>query len=138
MTSLTSFSRPRPERHIADLFSLSNLLFGLVSIAWSLQGRYALALFCVALGAVCDGLDGAAARKWGGTRLGVLADDVFYRVYTKQFERDRFADVLLPANDGVFGPETPLGWPNRLLMVTYVGWSLTVALQAGRVAEREA
>lgn len=76
MTSLTSFSRPRPQRHIADLFSLSNLLFGLVSIAWSLQGRYVFALFCVALGAVCDGLDGAAARKWGGTRLGVLADDV--------------------------------------------------------------
>lgn len=46
--------------------------------------------------------------------------------------------VLLPANDGVFGPETPLGWPNRLLMVAYVGWSLTVAVQAGRVAEREA
>jgi len=46
--------------------------------------------------------------------------------------------VLLTANDGVFGPETPLGWPNRLLMVTYVGWSLTVAIQPGRVAEREA
>ena len=28
------------------------------------------------MGAVCDGLDGAAARRFGGTRFGVLADDV--------------------------------------------------------------
>ena len=26
--------------------------------------------------AICDGLDGAAARRFGGTRFGVLADDV--------------------------------------------------------------
>jgi iron complex outermembrane recepter protein len=30
---------------------------------------------------------------------GVLAQDVTYRVYAKQFERDRFAGVLLPAED---------------------------------------
>jgi CDP-diacylglycerol--serine O-phosphatidyltransferase len=65
-----------PARHIADLLSFANLAFGAVSIAWALRGHYLMSLLFVALGAICDGLDGAAARRWGGTRFGVLADDI--------------------------------------------------------------
>lgn len=34
--------------------------------------------------------------------------------------------VLLPANGGSFGPEVPLGWSNRLMIVTYAAWLLVL------------
>jgi CDP-diacylglycerol---serine O-phosphatidyltransferase len=76
MTSYVEPGRPRKRRHVADLLSFTNFLFGVSAIALALDGRYVFSLLCVALGALCDGLDGAAARRWGGTRLGVLADDL--------------------------------------------------------------
>lgn len=68
--------RPRKRRHIADLLSFSNFALGVLAIALAVDGRYVASLSCVALGAAFDGLDGAAARRWGGTRFGVLADDL--------------------------------------------------------------
>ncbi len=67
---------PDPRRHLADLLSAANAFFGVVSCACALQGRADLSLLLLIAGAVCDGLDGAAARRFGGTRFGVLADDV--------------------------------------------------------------
>jgi Protein of unknown function (DUF998) len=34
--------------------------------------------------------------------------------------------VLLPRGGGTFGPEVVVGWQNRLVMVAYTGWLLTV------------
>ncbi|HSE09624.1 MAG TPA: DUF998 domain-containing protein [Nocardioidaceae bacterium] len=42
--------------------------------------------------------------------------------------------VLLPANDGAFGPGAPIGLPNRLLIVSYVAWLLVVTVPAARTA----
>jgi hypothetical protein len=40
--------------------------------------------------------------------------------------------ILLPLHGG-FGPDVLIGWPNRLLMLTYVAWVMTVSwLAAGR------
>ena len=64
------------KRFIADGLSMMNALCGLVSIALALQGEPAWCLLLLLVGAGFDGLDGAAARRWGGTRFGVLADDV--------------------------------------------------------------
>lgn len=33
-----------------------------------------------------------------------------------------------------YGPDTPIGWPNRLLILTYAVWLLTVARQARHLA----
>jgi hypothetical protein len=41
----------------------------------------------------------------------------------------------LARTGGEFGPEVLVGWPNRILIVAYCAWLLTVASQAGRQAE---
>jgi len=77
MSPPSTQSLPRsPLRGLADLLSAANLLCGGVGIVCALAARFELALFFLLLGAVFDGLDGAAARRFGGTRFGVLADDV--------------------------------------------------------------
>jgi CDP-diacylglycerol--serine O-phosphatidyltransferase len=77
MTASPSRSLSRsPLRALADLLSAANLVCGGVGIACALASRFELALFFLLLGAVFDGLDGAAARRFGGSRIGVLADDV--------------------------------------------------------------
>ncbi len=65
----------KPLRHLADLLSLSNAVCGVASCAFALAGRPDVSLLLLLGGAVCDGLDGACARRFGGTRFGVLADD---------------------------------------------------------------
>ena len=64
------------KQFIADGLSLMNAVCGAFSIALALQGQPAWCLLLLLVGAGFDGLDGAAARKWGGTRFGVLADDI--------------------------------------------------------------
>ena len=64
------------KRYFADLLSLGNLTSGVASIAFASQGRFDLSVVCLLLGAGFDGFDGAAARRWGGTRWGVYSDDV--------------------------------------------------------------
>jgi len=63
-------------RYVADSLSMMNLTSGLLSIALASQGHFAACIVCLLLGAAFDGFDGAAARRWGGTRIGVYADDV--------------------------------------------------------------
>ncbi len=37
-------------------------------------------------------------------------------------------------NDGSFGPDFPIGWPNRLQMLAYCGWVMILGWQAGKLA----
>ena len=64
------------KRYFADLLSLGNLLSGVAGIIFASQGRFDVSVVCLLLGAGLDGFDGAAARRWGGTRWGVYSDDV--------------------------------------------------------------
>lgn len=41
--------------------------------------------------------------------------------------------VMLPQNNGTFGPEVLIGWPNRFLIVTYCVWLMTIAWCAIRL-----
>jgi CDP-diacylglycerol--serine O-phosphatidyltransferase len=63
-------------RNLADALSLGNLATGLAGMWLAAHGRLELSLVMLLAGAALDGLDGAAARRFGGTRLGVIADDV--------------------------------------------------------------
>lgn len=65
-----------PKRYIADTLSAANLACGVLSMVFAAQGRFDISLFLLILGAGFDGFDGAAARRWGGTRWGVYSDDV--------------------------------------------------------------
>lgn len=64
------------KRFIADVLSAANLLCGVFSMVFASRGRFDMCLLFVLLGTAFDGFDGAAARRWGGTRLGVYSDDV--------------------------------------------------------------
>jgi CDP-diacylglycerol---serine O-phosphatidyltransferase len=64
------------KRFIADALSAGNLLCGAGSIAFALTGRFEPCLLLLAGSLALDGMDGAAARRWGGTRWGVYSDDV--------------------------------------------------------------
>jgi CDP-diacylglycerol--serine O-phosphatidyltransferase len=58
------------------VLSLSNLACGVFSLGFSARGEFMPCLFLLALGAALDGLDGAAARRWGGSAWGVDMDDL--------------------------------------------------------------
>lgn len=64
------------KRLIADALSGCNLLCGVLSMAFASRGQVDVSLLFLILGAAFDGLDGAAARKFGGTSWGVYSDDV--------------------------------------------------------------
>jgi CDP-diacylglycerol--serine O-phosphatidyltransferase len=64
------------KRFIADALSGANLLCGVFSMHSAYHGHFSFSLLFLMLGAAFDGFDGAAARKWGGTRWGVYSDDV--------------------------------------------------------------
>ncbi len=62
--------------YIADMLSFSNMACGGFSMYFAYLGRFDVSVLFLMLGAAFDGFDGAAARKWGGTRWGVYSDDV--------------------------------------------------------------
>ena len=64
------------KRFIADTLSGANLVCGILSIQSSAQGKYGTSLIYLLIGAAFDGFDGAAARRFGGTRFGVYSDDI--------------------------------------------------------------
>ena len=64
------------KRFIADALSGANLLCGILSMVFASRGRVEVSLLLLILGAAFDGFDGAAARRWGGTRFGVYSDDI--------------------------------------------------------------
>lgn len=44
---------------------------------------------------------------------------------------------FLGETQGKFGPDTLIGWPNRLLVIAYCGWLMTVAWYAMRLNNRQ-
>jgi CDP-diacylglycerol---serine O-phosphatidyltransferase len=64
------------KRFVADALSAANLLCGGFAIYFATLRRFEISLLFVILGAAFDGFDGAAARRWGGTRFGVYSDDI--------------------------------------------------------------
>ncbi|MET0341264.1 MAG: CDP-alcohol phosphatidyltransferase family protein [Polyangiales bacterium] len=61
---------------IADALSLSNLGCGVMAMIFADRGQLDVSLLMLTLGAALDGMDGAAARRWGGSKWGVYMDDV--------------------------------------------------------------
>jgi len=45
--------------------------------------------------------------------------------------------IGLSQSGGEFGPDVPIGWPNRLLMLAYGGWLMIVAWRAAQLPRRE-
>lgn len=49
-----------------------------------------------------------------------------------------FAVFVIPLGEDAYGPGVPLGWPPRLLLLTYMGWLVTLAWQALRLSRHAA
>src|SRR5690606_23269026 len=64
------------KRFIADALSAMNLACGIWSIVLASDDHFFSSLVLLIVGAAFDGFDGAAARRWGGTRFGVYSDDI--------------------------------------------------------------
>jgi CDP-diacylglycerol--serine O-phosphatidyltransferase len=60
---------------IADALSISNGACGVMAMVFADRGRPDTSLLLLTLGAALDGMDGAAARRWGGSKIGVYMDD---------------------------------------------------------------
>ena len=61
---------------IADALSISNGACGVMAMIFADRNQLDVSLLLLTLGAALDGMDGAAARRWGGSKLGVYMDDV--------------------------------------------------------------
>jgi phosphatidylserine synthase len=63
-------------KRIADALSLGNLACGVLAMVYAHRHQLDVSLMLLTLGAALDGMDGAAARRWGGSPLGVYMDDI--------------------------------------------------------------
>ncbi len=64
------------KKYIADSLSFGNLLCGVIAIYMAYLGKLEFSILFLLTGALFDGLDGFAARKYGSTRFGVYSDDI--------------------------------------------------------------
>ena len=72
-------------RNIPNIFTLSNLLFGFLSIGFSITGEYQNAAITILIGMMLDSMDGRLARKLNaetdfGKELDSLADIVTFGI----------------------------------------------------------
>ena len=42
--------------------------------------------------------------------------------------------IMLGQTQGKFGPDVPIGWPNRLVVLAYCAWLMTLSWRAARVS----
>ncbi|MDB4985470.1 MAG: CDP-alcohol phosphatidyltransferase [Myxococcaceae bacterium] len=61
---------------IADALSISNGACGVMAMIFADRNQLDVSLLLLTLGAALDGMDGAAARRWGGSKWGVYMDDI--------------------------------------------------------------
>lgn len=71
----SAISKLVPKFLYADILSSLNLALGIWGCKKILQGKFILNIIYIMLGGFCDLLDGASARKHGGTRYGHVLDD---------------------------------------------------------------
>ena len=103
---------------IADGLSLMNAVCGVCSIGLALLGEPAWCLLLLLVGAGFDGLDGAAARRWGGTRFGVIADDIADGISYALAPAVAVAVVVEGRTKVVVGASYALGTIGRLVFFT--------------------
>ena len=93
------------KKHIPNLVTMLNLVFGMFSIVATLEGRYECAVWCIILAMIADGMDGRVARYLKetselGKELDSLCDLVSFGVapailaYSFQLHEYGFVGIL--------------------------------------------
>jgi hypothetical membrane protein len=101
------------------------------SMSSQLHGLGAILGDGVAIGATIITLSLIRNKAWRAARawlIGILA--LMWLVYA-------WLMMSMPA-DGNFGPQVPIGWPSRMLMVSYCLWFIVTAWQALRLRKQTA
>lgn len=73
----------------------------------------------------------ARTRAWSSARRSLLWVAVL--VWISQLVFILSLGVMLSQSDGKFGPDVLIGWPNRLTVLAYSGWLMTVAWRAAQL-----
>ena len=91
----------------ADRITVAGFAVGMAALPLLAFERYLPALLCIAINRICDGLDGAVARRQGitdrGGFLDIVLDFIFYAAVIFGFALARPADNALPAAALLFG-----------------------------------
>ncbi|GAB6174869.1 CDP-diacylglycerol--serine O-phosphatidyltransferase [Paradesulfitobacterium aromaticivorans] len=102
------YEKPINAQMIPNIFTLANLVFGFLSLVWTLDGKFKLAAGMVLLAVLMDSLDGKVARK-----LAVSSD---------------FGKELDSLSDLVSFGVAPAILTYRLFLQDLGGWGLVIAV----------
>ena len=100
------------------------------SVSWQLHSAGAMLGGAIPLAALAltwaltrlPAWTGARAWLWSATAAAWIGDAVFIAAMA----------TMLPRGGGSLGPDVLVGWPNRLMIVTYCAWVFIAAWQASR------
>lgn len=116
--------RPRfkglsPNRLIPNMLTVLAMGAGLTAVRFGLQERWELAVACVVLAGILDGLDGRLARLLGGTsRFGAELDSL------SDFACFGFAPAILLYQWSLIHAAAGMGWPLALSLAICCGLRL--------------
>jgi len=103
------FKRLSPNRLIPNMLTVLALCAGMTAVYFGLQDRWQLAVACIVLAGILDGLDGRLARLLGGTsRFGAELDSL------SDFASFGFAPAILLYHWSLNQTMAGMGWPLAL------------------------
>lgn len=108
-----------PNRLIPNMLTVLALCTGMTAVYFGLQDRWQLAVACIVLAGILDGLDGRLARLLGGTsRFGAELDSL------SDFASFGFAPAILLYHWSLNQAVAGMGWPLSLSLAVCCGLRL--------------
>lgn len=108
-----------PNRLIPNMLTVLALCTGMTAVYFGLQDRWQLAVACIVLAGILDGLDGRLARLLGGTsRFGAELDSL------SDFASFGFAPAILLYHWSLNQAPAGMGWPLALSLAVCCGLRL--------------
>lgn len=120
---LNAVARQVPQKISANSITIIGFFIGVLSFIAIIKGQFTLALVFLALNRLCDGLDGAVARRRKPTDLGAYLDIV----------ADFLLWALLPLGFALNDPQNLLA---AVFLLSSFAMSMTVFLAFAMLAEK--
>lgn len=120
---LNALSKPISARISANSITIIGFLIGILSFIAIIKGQFTLALVFLALNRLCDGLDGAVARRQTPTDLGAYLDII----------ADFLLWALLPLGFMLYNPQNAFA---AAVLLSSFAMSMTAFLAFAMMAEK--
>lgn len=120
---LNALSKPISARISANSITIIGFLIGILSFIAIFKGQFTLALVFLALNRLCDGLDGAVARRQTPTDLGAYLDII----------ADFLLWALLPLGFMLYNPQNAFA---AAVLLSSFAMSMTAFLAFAMMAEK--